>query len=262
MPNGKRATAQKPPPAPRNTANGRQKAKPRATKQQTQLREIPPLVDRSQVTTFIYDAGTYELIARQDVTGTHAARNATSPEPCRSTVYQFRVEISGFAPPIWRRIRVENCLIRELHAVLAIAMGRDSAAQFRFDGCLPHEHPISGRPWKASPTSPLSAVFPPDLERFTKAVRPRTTTFDIPSVSTASSHRRREVSATRPNSAGSSTSSRTRVIRNAANGCPIHLSTLTYSTLRTSTRCCARGSAARTVLMAASTQRNWRFDFA
>jgi hypothetical protein len=80
----------------------------------------------------------------------------------RSAVYQFRVAVAGFDPPIWRRVQVRDCLLDELHAVFEVVMGRKQSPDFVFEGGLSGEHPVSGRPWIPHPSLPLSEILPVD----------------------------------------------------------------------------------------------------
>jgi hypothetical protein len=73
-----------------------------------------------------------------------------------------RLEVAGFAPRIWRRVQVRDCLLHELHAVFEVVMGQKQSPDFVFEGGLPGEHPVSGRPWIPHPSLPLSETLPVD----------------------------------------------------------------------------------------------------
>ena len=47
-------------------------------------------------------------------------------------VYQFRIELRHTAPPIWRRIQVENCTLEDLHFHIQAAMGWQAAHLYEF----------------------------------------------------------------------------------------------------------------------------------
>jgi hypothetical protein len=94
---------------------------------------------------------------------TSNARKGTKMRPLKqSAVYQFRVAVAGFAPPIWRRVQVTDCLLDDLHAVFDLVMGRKQSPDFVFEGGLSGEHPVSGRPWIPHPSLPLSEILPVD----------------------------------------------------------------------------------------------------
>ncbi len=44
-------------------------------------------------------------------------------EPNTNTVYSLKITLDNIAPPIWRRVQVEDCTLADLHAVIQIAMG-------------------------------------------------------------------------------------------------------------------------------------------
>jgi len=44
-----------------------------------------------------------------------------------NTVYQLKVTLDGIAPPIWRRIQIEDCTLADLHAVIQASMGWDNS---------------------------------------------------------------------------------------------------------------------------------------
>jgi len=51
-------------------------------------------------------------------------------------VYQLKVTLDSIAPPIWRRVQVEDCTLANLHIVIQICMGWDNCHlhMFRIDG--------------------------------------------------------------------------------------------------------------------------------
>ncbi|MEW4568360.1 plasmid pRiA4b ORF-3 family protein [Tautonia sp. JC769] len=48
------------------------------------------------------------------------------------TVYQLKVTLRGSRPPIWRRIRVPDCTLGELHEVIQVVMGWEDAHLHEF----------------------------------------------------------------------------------------------------------------------------------
>ncbi len=64
-----------------------------------------------------------------------SARSSRNPRSSTATrqVYQFRVELSGTQPPIWRRIQVEDCTLEALHLAIQGAMGWDDSHLYEFD---------------------------------------------------------------------------------------------------------------------------------
>ncbi len=50
----------------------------------------------------------------------------------RFTVYQFLVRLRGFKPTIWRRLRVADCTLGELHRVIQACFRIPAAEPFRF----------------------------------------------------------------------------------------------------------------------------------
>jgi hypothetical protein len=50
----------------------------------------------------------------------------------RFTVYQFLVRLRAFKPTIWRRLRVADCTLSELHRVIQVSFGIPAAEPFRF----------------------------------------------------------------------------------------------------------------------------------
>jgi pRiA4b ORF-3-like protein len=67
--------------------------------------------------------------------GTASARSSRKPRSSTATrqVYQFRVELQGTQPPIWRRIQVEDCTLEVLHLVIQGAMGWDLSHLYEFE---------------------------------------------------------------------------------------------------------------------------------
>ena len=96
---------------------------------------------------------------RDGLDGQYPSRRPTS------IVYQFRLQLRGFDPPIWRRLQVKDCLWGDLNSVFQIAMGR-SWDFGRFDACQPHDHPEFGRPWSVSLLRLISQDLPGDLTKF------------------------------------------------------------------------------------------------
>ena len=39
------------------------------------------------------------------------------------SVFQIKITLRGFDPPIWRRIRLKDCTLEKLHALIQVAMG-------------------------------------------------------------------------------------------------------------------------------------------
>lgn len=66
-----------------------------------------------------------------------AASARSSHKPKRSKtlplVYQFRVELRGTKPPIWRRIQVEDCSLEALHLAIQGAMGWQLSHLYEFE---------------------------------------------------------------------------------------------------------------------------------
>ncbi|MBX3401148.1 MAG: hypothetical protein KF873_20640, partial [Gemmataceae bacterium] len=55
--------------------------------------------------------------------GRGARGQGPAPDRVRGRVYQFRIELEGVDPPIWRRLQVEDCTLRMFQDLLNRAMG-------------------------------------------------------------------------------------------------------------------------------------------
>jgi hypothetical protein len=49
------------------------------------------------------------------------------------TVFQIKITLKGIYPPIWRRIQTTDCTLDELHALIQVTMGWESAHLYRFN---------------------------------------------------------------------------------------------------------------------------------
>ena len=47
-----------------------------------------------------------------------------------NTVYQIKIKLLGFYPPIWRRIQTKDCSLAALHGLIQIAMGWECAHSY------------------------------------------------------------------------------------------------------------------------------------
>jgi Plasmid pRiA4b ORF-3-like protein len=56
--------------------------------------------------------------------------------PLTQRLYQFKINLRGIQPPIWRRIQVKNCTLDKLHEHIQTAMGWTNSHlhQFKIDG--------------------------------------------------------------------------------------------------------------------------------
>ncbi len=63
------------------------------------------------------------------------AHTSGKPRPATATrqVFQFRVELRGAQPPIWRRIQVEDCSLEDLHVAIQGAMGWQLSHLYEFE---------------------------------------------------------------------------------------------------------------------------------
>ena len=63
------------------------------------------------------------------------ARASGKPRPTTATrqVFQFRIELRGAQPPIWRRIQVEDCSLESLHLAIQGAMGWQLSHLYEFE---------------------------------------------------------------------------------------------------------------------------------
>jgi len=109
------------------------------------------------------------------------------PKPTH-TIYQFRIVLLGIHPPIWRRIRVEDCFLDDFHHHIQAAMGWTNSHLHVFD----IDDLVYGRPGTYGPDDEgriidesitLLSVVVPNSKPNTKAgARPRFTfryTYDM-----------------------------------------------------------------------------------
>lgn len=78
------------------------------------------------------------MVAKTPTGGTAKAQTANS---VNDSVYQFRIDLDGIRPPIWRRILVPaNYTFYDLHMAIQKAMGWDNYHLY----CFEIKHPITG----------------------------------------------------------------------------------------------------------------------
>jgi hypothetical protein len=49
------------------------------------------------------------------------------------TVFQIKITLRGFDPPVWRRIQTMNCTLGELHGIIQVAMGWEFEHLYKFN---------------------------------------------------------------------------------------------------------------------------------
>ena len=66
-----------------------------------------------------------------------SAQQATEPKPepinKAKAVYQLKITLRDFRPPIWRRVQVKDCTLSELHEVIQVAIGWQFSHLYAFE---------------------------------------------------------------------------------------------------------------------------------
>lgn len=96
-----------------------------------------------------------------------------SPIPASQRVYQFKITLLRFDPPIWRRIQIKNCSLDRLHEHIQDAMGWENMHlhQFTINGnCYGNPEYIreapNGAPSIDSTKTKISDILPENGRRF------------------------------------------------------------------------------------------------
>ena len=72
-------------------------------------------------------------MAKRKTPGAAPKSRAAKPAAGKDPIYQLKITLMGAGPPIWRRIRVRDMTLAELHPVLQVVMGWEDSHLHMFD---------------------------------------------------------------------------------------------------------------------------------